>query len=652
MRESLSRRLLLQLFGASTASAVAGCADDPGTSDTNDATASTFEYIVVGSGAGGGPLAANLARNGHSVLLLEAGTDRGDSTNYQVPAFHPKSTEDATMRWDYFVKHYSDPARQKQDSKARADGILYPRAGTLGGCTAHNAMITVYPHEDDWNYIAQVTGDASWSAANMRRYFEILERCEYMSSKDAGAKGHGFSGWLKTHLPDPLLALGDLKLIKIITAAALAFDVSKLLGFPKSQLLSLLKRDLNARGPQRDQTEGMFLIPMHTDGKKRVGPRELILKTVADGYPLTVRTNALVSRVIFATAKENGKRRATGVEYLAGEHLYRADPNAKSAGPGTTKTVKATREVILAAGAFNTPQLLKLSGVGPKAELAKHNIKLVVDLPGVGTNLQDRYEVGVVSEMASDIRVLEDCTFNEPGKTDPCLTSWKSGDGVYTSNGGVVGLVRRSTDDKYLPDLFVFGLPGYFKGYEPGYSKRTTQDKQHFTWAVLKAHTGNTAGSVTLRTTDPRDVPEINFRYFDEGSTDKDQDIDDLYSVVEGVKFARSIGKTTDLLMTLSGGYEEVFPGPDVETDEEIADFVRKEAWGHHASCTCKIGADSDPTAVLDSQFRVRGTLGLRVVDASVFPKIPGFFIVAPIYMISEKATDVLLADLGETRKP
>src|SRR6185503_16847111 len=100
---SLSRRLLLKLLGVTSASAMGGCSDAPESSDSNDATTQTFEYIVVGSGAGGGPLAANLARNGHKVLLLEAGSDRGDSTNYQVPAFHPKSTEDPTMRWDYFV---------------------------------------------------------------------------------------------------------------------------------------------------------------------------------------------------------------------------------------------------------------------------------------------------------------------------------------------------------------------------------------------------------------------------------------------------------------------------------------------------------------------------------------------------------------------
>src|SRR5262249_22940728 len=147
-----------------SAAAAAGCSDSDAGRGSADESETDFEYIVVGSGAGGGPLAANLARNGHRVLLLEAGEDKGDKLTYQVPAFHPQSTEDPEMRWDYFVKHYSDAARQALDTKATPEGVLYPRAGTLGGCTAHNALITVYPHESDWDVIASITGDDSWSA--------------------------------------------------------------------------------------------------------------------------------------------------------------------------------------------------------------------------------------------------------------------------------------------------------------------------------------------------------------------------------------------------------------------------------------------------------------------------------------------------------
>src|SRR5262249_32319081 len=140
-----------------------------------------FEYVVVGSGAGGGPLASNLARAGHRVLLLEAGDDQGSRLDYQVPAWHPQSTEDEATRWAYFVKHYSDDSQAGRDSKLTDRGVLYPRAGTLGGCTSHNAMITVTPHESDWEAIADATGDNSWRASNMRHYFELLERNHYLS---------------------------------------------------------------------------------------------------------------------------------------------------------------------------------------------------------------------------------------------------------------------------------------------------------------------------------------------------------------------------------------------------------------------------------------------------------------------------------------
>jgi choline dehydrogenase-like flavoprotein len=159
-----------------------------------------------------------------------------------------------------------------------------------------------------------------------------------------------------------------------------------------------------------------------------------------------------------------------------------------------------------------------------------------------------------------------------------------------------------------------------------------------FTWAILKAHTRNTAGTVTLRSADPAEVPDIDFRYFDQGSPGGDEDLDE---VVWGIEFVRRMAHRSG--MTAS----ELVPGEAVGTHEELREFVRTHAWGHHASCTCKIGRDDDPMAVLDGSLRVRGAQNLRVVDASVFPRIPGYFIVTPTYMISEKASDAVLADAG-----
>lgn len=671
-----SRRFFLKLLGAlgvvATTSETTGC--KPGEEDDSEGsedalTLEGFEYVVVGSGAGGGPLAANLARNGHKVLLLEAGDDQGANQNYQVPAFHAKSTEDDSMRWDYYVNHYNDPERAKKDKKltwerpdgklhvgpnppagSKPKGILYPRAGTLGGCTSHNAMITVYPHESDWQRIADMfPQDASWKPANMRKYYALMERCEYLGTLDS-REGHGFRGWLSVNRADPALGLRDLKVLQIVKAAAMT--MGGLFG-TVTELIGALKRDLNENGQERDSKEGVYMLPLATTKGKRNGPREYLLETVQKGFPLKIMTGCLASRVIFADAPgADGKKKAIGVEFIQGKNLYRADPKAETAAEGTKHQVRVSREVILAAGAYNTPQLLKLSGVGPKAELQRFGIDVKVELPGVGTNLQDRYEVGVISEVASDFNLIKACTFG--AGNDPCLNDWRrDGGGVYQSNGIVAACVKKSSVASGDPDLFVFGGPANFKGYYPGYSKDTTADKKHFTWAVLKAHTENRAGTVTLKSTDPRDMPEIDFKYFDEGNGAWEKDVQ---AVVEGVELAREIGRKAGNLMgddipLLGGKFEEQVPGPQYPDRDKLKEFVKNEAWGHHASCTCPIGKDDDPMAVLDNRFRVRGTEGLRVVDASVFPRIPGFFIVVPIYMISEKATDVMLEDIGEQRR-
>jgi choline dehydrogenase len=304
--------------------------------------------------------------------------------------------------------------------------------------------------------------------------------------------------------------------------------------------------------------------------------------------------------------------------------------------------VYAKREIILSGGAFNTPQLLKLSGIGPASELRQLGIPVKVDLPGVGANLQDRYEVSLVSVADGDYPIFDSCTFLQTAN-DPCFNAGLAGEpGLYSSNGAWVSMVKRSSTATIDPDLFIDGGTFDFKGYFPGFTQTVLPDLKHFTWAILKGHTRNTGGTVKLRSANPLERPEINFHYFHEGTTANGEDVADLEAVADGVELVRKvIAKTNELMQP--GSFTEVYPGPTVQTREQIKEFIRNEAFGHHASCSAKIGADDDPMAVLDSQFRVRGTKGLRVVDASVFPRIPGFFIVVPIYMISEKAVDAIL---------
>jgi choline dehydrogenase len=644
--------------------------------------AAEHHFIIVGSGAGGGPLACNLAKNGFRVLVLEAGGLDAPEVA-QVPAFHPHASEQPDLSWEFFVKHYTTPKQPDSKWDNERNGIFYPRAATVGGCTVHNAMITICGPSGDWDEIARITNDRSWSGEHMRGYFQRLEHCDYLRDSfleklwnkireifgiAARAKSgrHGFHGWLHTTVADPKLGMEDHQLVEEILSALAATLIDQSVGAItaiQSFMADLFGNKIRARfDPNNWETmkrrpEGVMLVPIAVRDGQRNSARDY-LSQVQKEHPerLIIWPEKLVTKIIFDREPgEAGEPTAIGVRFLQGKHLYKAHPEPSSS-TGTPGEVYCKREVILCGGAYNTPQLLKLSGIGPKAELEKFQIPVRVGLPGVGANLQDRYEIGVISEVQRDFVLLENLAMGEPAPgqpPDPALKEWRENKtGLYTSNAVILGILKKSRPELPAPDLFIFAVPGFFKGYYKGYSEDRANPNlasKHnlLTWLVMKAHTKNRAGTVTLRSADPLDVPEINFHYFYEG-TGRDEG-NDLDAIAEGFKFIRRIN---EIAMEKGVVKREIWPRPEdnVDDDAAIRDFITREAWGHHASCSCPIGADGDPMAVLDSRFRVRGVRNLRVVDASVFPRIPGLFIVTNVYMISEKASDVIAEDNQELK--
>lgn len=656
----INRRKFVQTAtaAAATAAAFTGCStfdsltrspsnENNWTIDEND----RFDFIIVGSGAGGGPLACGLAKAGYRVLLLEAG---GESTNKisTTPVFHAKASDDPLLNWSYFVDRFEQSSGYKRfeawNSKfLKTDpSIYYPRAAGIGGCTRVNALINLYPDHQDWDNISNITGDQTWNSKDMyARYQKMLS---------------GNGGWLTLKQASPFTLIKDRFLTKMAVAALKVDTVDNAKNFFENlwegdwaeiqKVITAspsLRLNPNDRGYVNNKYPGVFNMPFNAVNGMRHGVREYILET-RKNYPqnLFIKTEALCSKVLF---DPNDKTKAVGIEFTEGAHQYRADVLNKSKAQswmGTPKRAMAKREIILAGGAFNTPQLLMLSGIGNEQELAKHNIPVVKNLPGVGLNLQDRYEVTVVSELNKPISLIEECTFakNNDFAKDPCWQEYtKDPEGhLYGTNGVALSLIRKSSDKQKSPDLCIFGLPGKFTGYYPNYSNDTVpknpNEPNYFTWAILKGHTKNHAGSVKLKSTDPRDMPNINFAYFQD---EKNGLTEDLNAVYEGLNVARRINKS------IGSKYfkREVYPGDDVSKSEDLASWIMKESWGHHASCTNKMGRATDSNAVVDSKFKVHGVKNLRVVDASIYPDIPGLFIMLPTLIVSEKAKEVILAD-------
>ncbi|KAI0406844.1 GMC oxidoreductase [Xylaria palmicola] len=592
--------------------------------------ATEYDYVIVGSGPGGGPLAVNLAKAGHSVFLIEAGDASTASGFGQYPP---------AITWDFFVNHYpeGDPrnnqyshltwktpegrywvGRTGAPAGSKLLGVYYPRGATLGGSSMINAMCTWLPSDSDWNYVYELTGDATWKAENMRNIFTKIEHNNYMPK---GTSGHGFDGFFQTNMGAKLQAQrGPLQGNKVMAAYASDLNLTM-------SISDLLQRDPNVLSTDRDTTSSVYGLVQHQySNGGRYSSRDYIQAAQKDtSVPLTVSLNSLATRVLFDTTASSkcgssaaGTPRATGVEYLEGKSIYAGDSRRASGATGVKKTVTAKREVIVSGGTFNSPQLLMLSGVGPAEHLRQFNIPVVKDLPGVGQNMMDNQEMPIV------------------------------GSGSAGSGDAGVAMIRTSHPAyKNERDMFLMGGQGFlFRGFWPDNqtARLPAEPSQPYGVSMVKGSSVNNKGWVKLRSADPQDTPEINFNHYAAGAEYDMAAMKDVIAWVRRIYLRIGIKPQEP---PCSGT-----PDANGSCGKDDEDWLHKQTFGHHPTSTNRIGAANDTMAVLDSKFRVRGVSGLRVVDASAFARIPGVFPVVSTFLISQKASDEIIAEVKAGAAP
>ena len=527
-----------------------------------------FDFIIVGAGSAGCVLANRLSADPNNrVLLLEAGGP-DNRPLMAMPLAWRDTFMDPKVSWGFM----SEP-------EPYLDGrqIPAPRGKVLGGCSSVNGMMYQRGHAVDYDHWRQL-GLSGWSYAEVLPYFKKSEN----SWRGEGAY-HGAGGELTVspHRTDEIIYP---KLMQ--TAETLGFK--RLDDFHGAEAEGFSTPEFTVHQGRRGSTAARFLHPVR-------------------GRPnLEVETGALTHRVLI----EQG--RAIGVEFEQGGQVRRA---------------VADREVILSGGAFNSPQLLLLSGVGPADELAEVGIKAVHDLKGVGKNLQDHASVGSVWKARGEI------AFDSRLRMDRLMLSvlqWR-----LFGTGDVAGLpvsaqgFYRTRPELEWPDVQFLIIPvsmmaqPWFPGWRKGVG--------HVLAAANVLLRPESRGEVTLRSADPRDKPKIQFNLL-QAQADRE-------AFRRMVRFARRFFETEPARGLVEG---QVLPGPDVQTDAEIDAFVRSAiGTAMHPTSTCAMG--NGPDAVLDEACRVRGLEGLRVVDASVMPTIVGGNTNAPVIMVAEKAADMIL---------
>jgi choline dehydrogenase len=525
----------------------------------------SFDYIVVGAGSAGCALASRLTEDGRStVLVLEyGGSDR--SIFIQMPAALSIPMNSKAYNWGY---------RSEPEPHLGGRRIACPRGKVLGGSSSINGMVYVRGHPLDFERWEE-EGAKGWGYCNVLPYFRRAERFE--GGADAYRGGAGPLATSHGRKSNPLYEA-------FIEAGRQAgYAVSPDLNGERQEGFGDL--DMTVRDGVRSSTANAYLRPAMKRGN------------------LKVVTHALATRIAFEG------RRAVGV------HFRRL---------GREQKARARREVILCGGPINSPQLLKLSGVGPAAELRSLAIDVVADRPGVGENLQDHLEL--IFQVASKQPIT---LFAHTGLINRALigAEWlMRGRGLGASNHFEAGGFIRSRAGVRYPDIQFHFLP-MAAAYDG-----STLAREHGFQAHVGPMRSKSRGAVRLRSPDPADPPRIQFNYMSHP--------DDWIEMRACVRLTREIFSQR-AFEPYRG--REIKPGADCVSDEGLDAFVRDHVESaYHPSGTCKMGSPADSLAVVDPQTRVIGVEGLRVVDSSIMPSITNGNLNAPTIMIGEKAADMI----------
>ncbi len=525
------------------------------------------DYAIVGAGSAGCVLANRLSADGkYSVLLLEAGP-KDTNLWIHVPLGYGRLFKEKSVNWMY---------QTEPEPGLGGRRVFQPRGKVLGGSSSINGLLYVRGQSQDYDRWRQF-GNQGWGFDDVLPYFKKAE-----NQQRGGGEFHGVGG---------PLPVSDTRYLDPISAAFVAAAAE--IGIPTNP-------DFNGASQ-----EGAGFFQTTTRHGRRASAAVAYLAPAKARSNLRIETAALARRIVFE------RRRAVAVEYRQG---------------GTTRTVRARKEIVVCGGAYNSPQLLQLSGVGPADLLRDHGIPVVLDSPGVGHDLQDHLQVRVVMRATQPITLND--VINSPLRRILAGAQYAAfRRGPLSIAAGTSGAFFKTNQRLATPDIQIHFLP---------FSTDKMGERLHafpgFTASVCQLRP-ESRGSLRIRSADPTAAPEIRINYLA-------AEVDRVANV-EGLKILRRILRAPALKPYVA---DEVDPGAGISSDDELLDYCRARGTTiYHPTSTCRMG--DDPLAVVDSRLRLRGIEGLRVVDASVMPDLVSGNTNAAVIMIAEKASDMMLQD-------